>query len=759
MAVRSVSFPGSVTAGTQFIGSGAGLSAYSVPRSSIAGDALAADYVVINGPVNGYLSSVAQLTVPMGGTGVAAITGVVKGNAGAAMSGMTGTAWGATYWEDSSTIKATAAGTANQILQSNGAAAPTWVSPSTNITAGNGLTWGGTNTLAMINPVTTAIGGTGANLINNVAAGVLVLTGAAGSRTVTVAQVTDTEVSNSAAISRSKLALGTFNGVVINSGTGAMTDVAQLAVTMGGTGASAAISGMVKGGTPSMTGVTGTQYGVTYWADANTIASTPAGATGYFLTATTGAAPGWTSPSTFIAVDSTLQWTLGVLGMKTPVSTSIGGTGANLSSASTTGFAKMTGLGGSETMTIGNVFNVDIDTNAAIDRSKIAVGTPDHIVVNAAITGALSSIAQLTVPLGGTGASTLTGMVKGNAAGAFTAITGTQYGATYWSGTNTIGSTAQGTNGYILRANGAGAPTWDTPSGVIIDGTGLTWAGSTLNLDVPVTTANGGTGSTTLGSASLNGFVKMTGVSPNEVMAVALVTNTDIDTGAAIARSKIESVLGSANHVVINDGLGALSSESHLALSRGGTNATLASDPVNRMILQFTPTATSVSTIIGTNASTANTVVVRDASGNASFNSVTSNSSTGPTIAAPTTSATVSVTGSISTSSGVTAAIIQITTAIGYAGSVRCIVTAADATAAQNYAFFEAVWFWKRTGAGLEFNTAPSSKVYDKSNGVSLYDITASISGTSIRINASQGVLATTLFWTGNFTIVHNQLS
>lgn len=48
------------------------------------------------------------------------------------------------------------------------------------------------------------------------------------------------------------------------------------------------------------------------------------------------------------------------------------------------------------------------------------------------------------------------------------------------------------------------------------------------------------------------------------------IVNADINTAAAIGRDKIAS--GSASHVIINDGSGNLSSESTLAVSRGGTN-------------------------------------------------------------------------------------------------------------------------------------------------------------------------------------------
>jgi len=54
--------------------------------------------------------------------------------------------------------------------------------------------------------------------------------------------------------------------------------------------------------------------------------------------------------------------------------------------------------------------------------------------------------------------------------------------------------------------------------------------------------------------------------------AFAPVVNAMIDAAAAIARSKIAA--GTANHVVINDGSGNLSSEATLAGSRGGLGAT-----------------------------------------------------------------------------------------------------------------------------------------------------------------------------------------
>lgn len=57
-------------------------------------------------------------------------------------------------------------------------------------------------------------------------------------------------------------------------------------------------------------------------------------------------------------------------------------------------------------------------------------------------TGALNLRTPLTVPSGGTGATTLTGVVKGNGTGALTVMTGNTGYNTYWSDANTIASEA-----------------------------------------------------------------------------------------------------------------------------------------------------------------------------------------------------------------------------------------------------------------------------------------------------------------------------
>jgi hypothetical protein len=84
------------------------------------------------------------------------------------------------------------------------------------------------------------------------------------------------------------------------------------------------------------------------------------------------------------------------------------------------------------------------------------------------------SLGTIGVGNGGTGATTLTGMLRGNGTGAVTGQTGTQWGAAFWSDANTISTTAVGISGQILRSNGAAAPTWSDPTGIVTVENGLT---------------------------------------------------------------------------------------------------------------------------------------------------------------------------------------------------------------------------------------------------------------------------------------------
>lgn len=108
--------------------------------------------------------------------------------------------------------------------------------------------------------------------------------------------------------------------------------------------------------------------------------------------------------------------------------------------------------------TITNIENADIKAGAAIERSKIANGTADHVVINSA-GGAFSSEANLSISRGGTGQGTQTAAFN-----ALSPVT-TKGDIIVRDTTNNI-RLAVGTDGHILTADSAQASgvKWAAPS-------------------------------------------------------------------------------------------------------------------------------------------------------------------------------------------------------------------------------------------------------------------------------------------------------
>lgn len=139
------------------------------------------------------------------------------------------------------------------------------------------------------------------------------------------------------------------------------------------------------------------------------------------------------------------------------------------------------------------------------------------------------SFTTVSVGGGGTGATTLTGILTGNGTSAITASTVTQHGILVGGASNAVSSTAVGTTGQVLQANTGADPTYSTatyPSTAgtnlnflvsngtnftssafnIVPDTGTTLVGNSLNLRAKT------------GSASLSGAtVKFNGSSSTEI--------------------------------------------------------------------------------------------------------------------------------------------------------------------------------------------------------------------------------------------------
>jgi hypothetical protein len=81
---------------------------------------------------------------------------------------------------------------------------------------------------------------------------------------------------------------------------------------------------------------------------------------------------------------------------------------------------------------------------------------------------------------------------------------------------------------------------------------------------------------------------------------ISNIEDADIKAGAAIARSKLAA--GTADHVLINDGDGVMSSEAQLSISRGGTGQSTAQAAIDALLPSQTGNAGRV---LGTNGTTA----------------------------------------------------------------------------------------------------------------------------------------------------------
>jgi hypothetical protein len=229
-------------------------------------------------------------------------------------------------------------------------------------------------------------------------------------------------------------------------------------------------------------------------------------------------------------------------------------------------------LGGTTTLSSADaVGNFTITVPAVNGTLSVKDASNDATFRNITLTGAVLAGAwngsTITVPFGGTGATTLSGLVFGNGTSAMTAATAAQVvsviGATFvtnaTNATNAVSATTstniagglsgsipyqtgagatallpKGTNGQVLTL-AAGLPSWVSVTGTgtvtSVDGsggtTGLTLTGGpitasgTLTLGGTLAVANGGTGAVTL-----TGYVKGSGTSA--MTASATIPNTDI---------------------------------------------------------------------------------------------------------------------------------------------------------------------------------------------------------------------------------------
>jgi hypothetical protein len=143
---------------------------------------------------------------------------------------------------------------------------------------------------------------------------------------------------------------------------------------------------------------------------------------------------------------------------------------------------------------------------------------------------------------------------------------------------------ASGTASHVVINDGSGVLSSEATLSVSRGGTGASSAQAAFDALSPTTTrgdliaqnAAGNDARLALGAA--NEVLTSDGSDPQW----GLLANANLSASAAVERSKLAN--GTADHVVINNGTGGLSSEANLAISRGGTGAATASTALNNLL-------------------------------------------------------------------------------------------------------------------------------------------------------------------------------
>jgi len=362
----------------------------------------------------------------------------------------------------------------------------------------------------------TSRGGTGLNT------SALTGVGKVTAGTWSVASIVDTDVNAIAAIARTKLANGTNNQVVINSGTGVLSSEAQLSNSRGGTGLdTSAMSGVGK--------VTAGTWSVAPILDADIFPN---------------AAIARTKLATGIFDQVLINSGTGTLSSEAYLANSRGGTG--ISSVGLTGIGKVT----AGVWSIASILDADVNATAAIARTKLANGTINQVVINSG-TGVLSSEAQLSNSRGGTGLDTSAMSGVGKVTAGTWSVAPILDADIFTTAAIARTKLANGTFNQVVINSGTGA----------------------LSSEAYLANSRGGTG---ISSVGLTGVGKVTA----GVWSVASILDADVNATAAIARTKLAN--GTANTIVVNDSSGVLSSSTFIDVSTNDIKI----NPTGDIILQ-----------------------------------------------------------------------------------------------------------------------------------------------------------------------------
>lgn len=586
--------------------------------------------------------------------------------------------------------------------------------------------------------------------------------------------IVNADISASAGIVRTKMAAGSFNYVLINDGAGLMSSEAQLAASRGGTGISTAAS----------TGIAHVAAGV--WSVSTIVNADVSASAGIVRTKLASG-----SFNHVLINDGT-----GVMTSEAQLAASRGGTG--ISTSASTGVPSISAGTWSVNATLANTLGGTAQNSSAwtgvpyvttgtwsVDTNYLAASHGGTGISTSASTG-VPSISAGTWSVNATLANTLGGTAQNSSAwtGAVVVTAGV------WSApaqlTNTRGGTGVDSSGYTGIAHIA-AGVWSASTIVntdvsasaavarsklasgtinhvlINDGTGV------MSSEAQLANTRGGTG------ADSSGYTGIAHIAAG-VWSASTIVNTDVSASAAIARSKLAS--GTANYVVINDGTGVMSNEQRLALSRGGTNASLTADVTNNQVLVLAASGTAVTLVQYTSSNTNSTLVTRGGSGQISVGALDATSTTitaggtetytgasaGVTkqFTAPSANSVISGYGTaVTTGASQTVVPIQINTTADYASVVEVLVVVTQATAAgvATGTIKLTQRFNRTTAAGTVLASSPAVKIIDLDAGVSTADIDLFVSSSNVQVRCKSVSEGENLYWQAYATVSHRAMS
>ena len=189
-----------------------------------------------------------------------------------------------------------------------------------------------------------------------------------------------------------------------------------------------------------------TNHAVLIGAGTSPINTTGPGAAGYVLTSNgAGADPTFQAPTSGLGTV-----TDGSGNVVTP-------TGGNITLVNGNNVSSLSGSVSHITLNLTGTTNHAIQLgNSSGSLSSLALGSSGQALISAGA-GSDPAFGTLTVPGGGTGATTLTGVLIGNGTSAITGNAVVQYNVLVGGASNAITSIAPNTSGYVLTSNGASA--------------------------------------------------------------------------------------------------------------------------------------------------------------------------------------------------------------------------------------------------------------------------------------------------------------